>query len=138
MSVRVYFDSGLTQHGNPGGNNFFLVEGNRVYFLTEGGVPCIFVQQNVPMHPALKGHVIKATYQKRIDDIDHVAMIEAGEYVHGTFRAEVTRTLDGSKGRGFVMWINAAAPTVAMLNRYIRPLLAGENKPTRAYSKKTA
>lgn len=138
MSVRLYIvGTELTRHANPsGGQSYFMVGGEKAYFLVDAGTPYIFTTIEGLVHPSLKKHIGKVTLQRRIDDVDHIAIIETGVYEHGAYRAEVTRTYD-NQGRP-TMWINAEAPTVAMLKRFIRPLLAGVDKPTHAYSKKAA
>ncbi|KKW29985.1 MAG: hypothetical protein UY72_C0027G0001, partial [Candidatus Uhrbacteria bacterium GW2011_GWD2_52_7] len=135
---RVFFRPGsLTAHPNHQGNDYFLIDGQKVHFYTEAGTPYIVCDLEAPIHPELRKHVIKVTYQTRIDDHDHMKLIAQGEYIHGHFRADVRRSIQSNdkSGSHWVMWVNASAPTVSMLRRFLRPLLAGNDTPTHAYTR---
>ncbi len=131
MSIRVYLKAGFVPTDkHPQGCHFHdLTTGARVNLSCEGGVFFFMLTSLMdPIHPEMHPLIACVTYKEVFTNMLAMGRVLPGSYRHGKFLADVERNGDG-KNKIHSMTITAKAPTISLLARWLRPLLAAEDTP---------
>ena len=133
MSVRIYLNPSLFPfQPNPSSSQFILVDGIKQPVFEGGGLIYFHTRLMAPMSPGLRKGIVAVTYVETVHDMEQIQKITRGRYVHGEFQATVSEGVcDGRR----VLEISAMAPSMNLLNRWLQPLLTGEDSPRHVYGK---
>lgn len=131
MSIRVYLKSTFVPSGNyPSGNHRHTLSNRADVALHCDGGNFFFVLPTLmdPIHPEMRPHIACVTYKETFTNMMVMGKVQNGSYCHGKFLADVEHNGDG-RIKMRCLTVSARAPTLPMLARWLRPLLAGEDTP---------